>query len=202
MDDRAAVTSRPINSILAGRWSPRAFSDRPVPQEYVISMLEAARWAPSSRNAQPWYFLVATRDQPTEHRRMVDCLKPRNQIWAVRAPVLLIALACNTDPGTGGENRYAWHDVGLATAQIIFEAESLGLRCHVMAGIDGLRIREQYGVPDGVDPVTAIAIGYQGDPADLPPGMAESEREPRHRRPLSETVFEGTWGSAHRATTG
>ena len=195
--DKPAETAYPIHDLFRQRWSPRAFSDRPVERETLLSVLEAARWAPSSFNEQPWRFLVARREDADEYKRMLTCLKAGNQTWAQGAPVLMLSVAktyFGDDPSKA--NRHAFHDVGLATSQLALQALDHGLYVHQMAGFERDTARETFGIPQGYEPVTAMALGYPGDPDDLPDGLAERERKPRSRMALEEFVFDGRWGEA------
>lgn len=197
--ERPAPVDHPIIDLLARRWSPRAFSSRPVDESTLLSLLEAARWAPSSNNEQPWSFLIATRDEPEEHARMVEMLEPYNQIWAQHAHILMISLAKTTWNRDGSPNRHAFHDVGLATAQILMEATASGLFGHPMAGILLDKIRETYKVPDDVEPVAAIAIGWSGPIDALPEALQKRELAPRTRKPLETFAFSCSWGTGRRA---
>ena len=184
---------RPIDPI-ARRWSPRAFSDRPVEPEKLRSIFEAARLAPSSANEQPWRFIVATRDEPESHQALYACLREGNQVWAGVAPVLMLTLARATYAKSGGENRHAWHDVGLAVALLSVQATALGLYLHQMAGILPERARRRFDVPEPFEVVSAIALGYLGDASRLPEDLQARERRSRSRKSLSEIVFTGRFG--------
>ena len=159
--------AHPIHDLLARRWSPRAFAERAVEPEKLRSVLEAARWAPSSFNGQPWSFLVATQDDPADYERMLGCLIEWNQQWAKSAPVLMISLARNAFEHNAKPNRHAFYDVGAAVACLTIEATSLGLAVHQMAGFEPEKVRERYGVPESFEPVSAIALGYVGDANSL-----------------------------------
>ena len=194
--DKPAPTDFPIHDLLARRWSPRAFADRPVEAAILHSLFEAARWAPSSYNEQPWRFLVATRDDEAGFARMLDCLVPFNQSWAGAAPVLVLGLADSQFARSGKPNAHAGHDLGQAAMSLSLEATERGLVLHQMAGIEAAKIRESYALPDEVEPLTAIALGWPGDPATLAEEMREAEAAPRERRAQAEFVFSGEWGSA------
>lgn len=196
--EKPADTRYPVIEPIRRRWSPRAFSDRRVDPELLGSLLEAARWAPSSFNEQPWRFIVARREDPDGFRRLLGCLVEGNREWARSAPVLMLNVAKMKFSATGEPNRHAYHDVGLAVENLVIQAMSMELFCHQMAGIRPDVARERYRIPDDHEPVSAIALGYPGDPEDLPEGRRESEREPRSRRPLEEFVFEGSWGEPAR----
>jgi nitroreductase len=188
---KPAVTRHPIHPLLAERWSPRAFADRSVDREAVGSLLEAARWAPSSNNEQPWRFLVARREDGPLFQRILGCLVPGNQAWAQNAPVLLLALARLRRERDGAPNRLALYDVGQAVAHLTFQASALGLAVHQMAGIDVEKIRADFALPEDLEPATAVAVGYPGDPATLPERLREREALPRERTSLAEIMLEG-----------
>ena len=176
----------PIHELLQQRFSPRAFEDRSVPRETIHSLLEAARWAASSFNEQPWRFIIATKDDPADFEELLGCLVPGNQDWAKTAPVLMLSATRLTFTRNDKPNRHAYHDVGLAVSQLIVQATALGLYVHQMAGFDVDRARQSFGIPEGFDPVAAIAIGYS----------AEATPTSRTRRPQDELAFSRKWGEA------
>ncbi|MBK9125040.1 MAG: nitroreductase family protein [Chloroflexi bacterium] len=192
---KTAQTAVPIHPLLAKRWSSRAFSDDPVAPELVTSLLEAARWSASSFNEQPWRFIVATRDDPDEHARLVACFSTSNQRWVPRAWVVMIALAVDTYGVDGSKNRMAQYDVGQAVQNMVVQASAHGLNVRQAAGIDVARIREEYAVPDGVTILCGVMVGYPGDPDTLVDPLPERERQPRTRRALSDIVFGGRYGA-------
>jgi nitroreductase len=191
-----ASPDHPINELLARRWSPYAFSSRPVSQEDLISILEAARWAPSSYNEQPWSYILATKDEPAEFERVLACLLEGNQEWAKAAPVLMIGCVSLNFTRNGKPNLAAIHDLGLAAGNICLEATARGLFVHQMIGILPEKVRETFGVPEGVQPLTAIAIGYAAEPGVLPEKLKERDLAPRTRRSLAQFVYSGKWGTA------
>ena len=176
--EKPAETQYPIHDLLRRRWSPRAFSDRRVDPAIMRSLLEAARWAPSSYNEQPWSFIVATKDDTAEFSRLLSCLVEGNIQWAQHAPVLMVSVARLTFEDDGKPNRHAFHDVGLAVANLIVQATALGLVVHQMAGIFPDKIRELYGIPEGYEAVAGIALGYPGDPQSLPEELRKRELAP------------------------
>jgi nitroreductase len=190
-----AVTDHPVHELIARRWSPYAFANRPVSEADLCSLFEAARWAPSSYNEQPWSYLVATRDNPEEFTRLLSCLVEGNQAWAKAAPVL--ALGCTSLKFThnGKPNAAAVHDLGLSSAFLVLEATARGIAVHQMIGILPDRARELYQVPEGVQPLTGLAIGYAGDPASLPEKLRDRDAARRPRKPLAAFVFTGRWGT-------
>lgn len=188
---KLAVTGYPVHPLIRERWSPRAFADRPVDRETLGSLLEAARWAASCYNEQPWLFAVSHREERAAFERMLACLVPFNQAWARNAPLLLLSFARTTFAANGQPNRHAFHDVGAATAQMALQATAFGLAVHAMAGIDVERIRTEYKLPEGVEPVAAIAAGWPGDPDTLSERQRASETAPRSRKSLEEIVLGG-----------
>jgi nitroreductase len=192
--DRRADTRYPIHELLQRRWSPRAFAERPVEPEKLHSLLEAARWAPSTGNEQPWTFLVATKDNMDEYTRLLSCLSDNNQRWASAAPILMISVASLRFARNDQPNRFAFHDVGLAVENLVIQALAMGLYVHQMAGFNPQKARELYGIPDNVEAVAAIALGYLGDAGTLPEDLRERELTPSVRKPMQEFVFGGAWG--------
>jgi nitroreductase len=186
----------PIHELLVKRWSPYAFSDRPVAEEDLRALFEAARWTASSFNEQPWRYLVATRKDPEEFGRLLSCLVEGNQPWAKSAPVLALGCVSLKFALNGKPNAAAVHDLGLASASLTLEATARGLFVHQMIGILPDRARELYRIPEDVQPKTGLAIGYAADPGALPEKYRERDLAPRPRKPLAEFVFGGEWGSA------
>jgi nitroreductase len=192
--DKTAETDHPILDHIANRWSPYAYASSPVEPGKILTILEAARWAASSYNEQPWSFLVATQDKPEAFQRMLGCLVEANQNWAKRAPVLMISVASMTFDKNGKPNRCALHDVGLAMGNFCMQATALGLYVHQMAGIDQEKIREVYNIPDTHEPMAGIALGYLADPGDAPEELAKRDAGERSRKPLTDFVFGNRWG--------
>lgn len=192
--EKPAEAQYPILDLLRRRWSPRAFADRLVEPEKLRGLLEAARWAPSSYNEQPWSFLVATKDDPENFQRLLSCLVEGNQAWAQFAPVLMISIARLNFAQNGQPNRHAFHDVGLAAENLVIQAMALDLMVHQMAGFYPDKAREVFRIPPGYEPVAAIAVGYPGEPDRLPEKLRQRELAPRTRKMLREFVFGGEWG--------
>jgi nitroreductase len=182
-----------VHPLIAERWSPRSFSERTIDESQLASVLEAARWAPSCFNEQPWRFIVALRQDPAEFQRLLSCLVDENQAWAKRAAALMVTVTSSSFSLNGNPNPHAWHDVGLAIGQLTLQAGSMGLHVHQMAGFKSQQARELYGIPEGFEAVTAVAIGYQGDAAQLPESLRGMETGPRNRRPHSQLVVRGMW---------
>jgi nitroreductase len=191
--NKSIDTPYPIHDLLRQRWSPLAFSDRSVEPEKLLSVLEAARWAASSYNEQPWSFIVATKDNPIEFDRLLNCLAEGNQEWARKAPVLILSVAKMYFDKNGEENRHAFRDVGAAEANLATQAMAHDLFIHQMAGFDVAKAKEIYGIAEGYEPVDAIALGYLGDPQHLSAKSLQRELSVRTRKPLKQFVFTGGW---------
>jgi nitroreductase len=194
-DLKQANPDHPIHELLVKRWSPYAFADRSVAVDDLRSLFEAARWAASSYNEQPWRYIVATRESPAEFERLLSCLVEGNQPWAKRVPVLALGCAALNFAQNNQPNRVALHDLGLASANLSLEATARGLSVHQMAGILPDRARELYQIPIDVQPLTGLAIGYVGTPDALPESYGKRDLSPRQRKPVSEFVVAGQWGS-------
>lgn len=191
MTNRPAPVDHAVHPLVRDRWSPRAFADRPVSEEDLNSVLEAARWTPSCYNEQPWLFFVATRDEQEAYQDLLDCLVPFNQSWARTAPVLIVAAARTKFARNNQDNAYALYDLGAAAAQMTLQATALGLATHTMGGFDADAAREKLSLPDDIVAVSAIALGYPGTPDRLPKELREGESAPRSRKPLEEFVIRG-----------
>ena len=194
MNIKNATTDHPILQVLAERWSPYGFEDRPVPEADLRSLFEAARWAASSYNEQPWNYLVATRENAPEFGRLLSCLVEANQAWARTVPVLVLGVVNQQFAKNKKDNRAAVHDLGLASGNLVVEATARGLSVHQMIGILPDVARKIYQIPEHSEAWTALAIGYKADPAKLPEALKERDLAPRQRKPLNEFVFTGHWG--------
>jgi nitroreductase len=191
--EKQAHTSVPIHALLASRWSPYCYSPKPVAAADLNAILEAARWAPSSYNEQPWRYILAQSSDRDAYEKVLSCLVDGNQAWAKHAPVLMIGVVMMTFARNGKPNRAAQHDLGLSAGNICTEATARGLYVHQMIGIVPERVRELYGVPPEAEPLTGLAIGYPGNGADMPEAMRDLDRKPRTRRPVGEFVFADGW---------
>ena len=193
---KPAPVHHQVHELIQHRWSPRAFSDKPIPPDVLRSLFEAARWAPSSNNEQPWAFLVTTADDKENHAKMLSTLVGFNQGWAKHAPVLAIAVSGMAFAKTGKPNRNAFYDTGAAVADLSLEATSRGLFVHQMAGFDPHKAIEVFEIPNGWEPIAAFTIGYPGDPDSLSDTLRQRELAPRERKPLESFVMGGQWGKA------
>jgi nitroreductase len=193
-----AVTDYPVQNLIASRWSPYSFANRSVSDEDLRSLFEAARWAASSYNEQPWSYIVAKKEDAAEFERLLSCLVEGNQTWAKEASALALGISRLNFARNNKPNRAAIHDLGLAAGNLVLEATARGLAVHQMIGILPDKARELYSVPEGYEPMTAIAIGYAGAPIDLPEELRQRDAARRPRKPLKEFVFGGTWGMTSR----
>jgi len=191
---KTASTHAPIHNTLAVRWSPYVFSNRPVKPADLRSLFEAARWAPSSYNEQPWRFIVGIRGQDKTHARIVACLAEGNQAWARAAPVLVVSVIMRNFERNGEPNKAASHDLGLASANLSVEATRRKLHVHMMIGIDPEAAREAFQIPDNAEAFTAMAIGYHETMMPGDPALREREDKPRLRRVVDDFVFGSTFG--------
>ena len=191
---KPARNDAPIHELLRQRWSPRAFADQAIPEEVLRSLFEAARWAPSSFNEQPWAYMVATKEDKVNFEKVLGTLVEFNAGWAKDASVLAIAVTRLAFAANHAPNRNAQYDTGAATALLSVEATARGLVVHQMAGFDPDKARKTFAIPEGWEPLAAIAIGYPGSPDSLPPKMKDREMAPRIRKPIAEFVMTGSWG--------
>ncbi|GCF10824.1 nitroreductase family protein [Dictyobacter arantiisoli] len=191
---KPAEAAHPIHELISERWSPRAFSTRPVEHQKLHSIFEAARWAASAANFQPWSFIFAVKEHAEDHARILETLVPNNAGWAKEAPVLIITVAKLYD--FAGREYHSYYDLGMAVENLVIQAGDLGLVVHQMGGFDADKARELFNIPAGYNALTVIALGYPGSADDLHPVLRERELAPRERKPLEEFVFEGSWKQA------
>jgi len=179
-----------LHQLIRTRWSPNEFSSRPVELEKLRSMFEAARWAASCFNEQPWRYILATRTDPEQFGKVLGLLAERNQQWAKTAYAIGFSAGKKTFSHSGKPDRFGLHDTGAATANLAIEGTALGVRTHFMGGFDAQRARSEFHIPDDFEIGAAFAIGYIDETATLP-GV-------RTRKSLEEIVFSGDWGSPAR----
>ena len=192
---KRAVTRQELVDLLAERWSPRAFADKAISLSSIEAMLEAAQWAASSRNAQPWRYLLARREDHMAFTKMRSILMPANDLWAQHAAALLLCVVktfLGDDPHKS--NAAAFYDTGAATAQLTMQAMSEGIYVHQMGGFDREACRTTFQLPSGYEPVAVLALGYLGAVNSLPEELQEREQAARSRQPLAEIAFAAAWG--------
>ncbi len=196
MFEKRAETRVPIADLIARRWSGRAFDpDRRVTREALLSLLEAARWAPSCFGDEPWRYLVWDRfEDPQRWRLAFECLAQGNQGWARHAPFLMLATASATFARDGRPNRWGPYDTGAASMGLALQATALGLMVHQMGGFNPERIRQAFAIPEAYTCIAMIAVGYQLPEERIPAELKEREHAPRTRRPLAERFYIGDWG--------
>jgi len=195
---KSAVTDAPLHPLLAGRWSPRGFDTaHRVDDEMLTSLLEAARWAPSANNTQPWRFVVGHRGEPG-FERLVALLAPGNQVWAQSASALIL-VAAQTENVDGDRLPWALYDTGQAVAALSVQAQALGLAVHQMGGFDIAGATERFGLPDGVVPVVVVAVGRFDEEAVLPEPFAQREQAPRTRQSLESLLLDPSPAAVHAA---
>jgi nitroreductase len=186
--DEKGTTATIINELIARRWSARAFSTKPVEKSKLLSILEAARWAPSSRNEQPWRYIVFTRENPEKLEKAQSVLKEINE-YAKRAPILICAITRKLNSDNNIYNRLHFHDLGAANENMFLEAFNQGLILHEMGGFDLEKAKQIFSIPEEFEMGVMIAIGYQDTYEILPESLAKKAHMPRQRKPLSEIAF-------------
>ena len=194
---KPAAPAHPIHELIRERWSPRSFDPtRELEESTLRALFEAARWAPSAMNDQPWHFLVATRREAPEFAAALACLYEKNQRWAQDASALVFALTRPRFAASGDDNPHAWYDVGQAVAFLTLEAQARGISLHQIGGFDSTRVHEAFGVPLDHQPVVALALGYTAPAERLEEPLRARELAPRSRRAQNEFVFSARWAKA------
>lgn len=171
------------------RRSVMVFSSQQVEKDKLEEVFKAAQLAPSANNTQPWRFIYSTSDNKEEFNLMFSCLAEGNQRWVKDVPVLILSVAETISQYKNQPNKYAWHDIGLATSMLLIQAQALGLKTHVMGGFDADKAMELLEIPEPYQPVAMIALGYHGNPDDLSEDLKKRELSPRNRKPSNEVVF-------------
>ena len=196
MFSKKTDTTADIHELIAARWSGRAYDPaRYLTQEQIMSLIEAARWAPSCYGDQPWHFIVF--DKATNEaawQKALDCLAEGNQSWAKNAPVLFLVTANTLMSKNGKPNRWGEYDSGAAAENLCLQATALGLMAHQMGGFDADKTRQLFKVPEQFTPMAMLSVGYQFAEADIPEEIKEREHNVRARNSISENFFNGCWG--------
>ncbi|MFP4023508.1 MAG: nitroreductase family protein [Thiohalospira sp.] len=178
-----------IHDIIKSRYSPVIFSSQKIEKEKLESLFEAARWAPSSYNEQPWRFIVGIKNEGGNYTKLFDCLVEANQYWAKYAPVLVMSLAKKTSTVTGKTNRFAQHDTGMAVGNLLAQATSLGLYVHQMGGYSVTKAKKHFLLDDDFEPMAIMAIGYKGEIELFPEDLQEREKKERYRKNIDEIIL-------------
>jgi nitroreductase len=179
-----------VNSIIKDRWSPVAFSEDKIDESIMEILFEAARWAPSSFNAQPWKFIWGSKGELI-YSLLFELLNENNQQWAKTAPVLILSIAETIHSGRSNKNRFAHYDTGMAVGNLLAQATDKGLFIHQMGGYNNTKAKELFNMPEAFEPMAMMALGYKGSPTILPEDIAKRENRIRERKPLEEFVFKG-----------
>jgi len=186
-----------IHELIVQRRSIRAFSEKSIEKETLLQLFEAARWAPSSRNEQPWRFIAARKEDVNSFQRMLSGLNENNKLWAQQSAALIMVLAQSNFSGAlqHHENEHAWFDAGLAVANMTLQATALNLFMRQMGGFNAEQAKKEFSIPDTYEPIIIIALGYQGEVTSLPENLQERESRPRHRKELSELIYSDRFGA-------
>lgn len=188
--------SMDILDVIKQRKSTRDFADKPVDEELVLQLFEAARWAPSAFNFQPWSFIYATKDKnPELYEKLFGLLFEFNKAWAKSSPVLILCMSSVKSEVAGEDYRHAWHDVGLATGNMQILATSIGLSLHIMSGFSIEKAKSELNIPEKIEPVSMIALGYPTKSGNLPLDIYKMESSQRERKKLEEFVFNKEFGT-------
>lgn len=180
---------RPVLDVILNRRSIRAFADIPVDDEKIKALLEAARWAPSAMNEQPWVYVYAKTADKELYQAIAESLLPGNKLWAGKAPLLIVSLARKNFVDSGSHNGSALHDTGMANYALSIQATALGLHTHMMGGFNHDVLKERLHLPENLQPVVIIAVGYEGSPESLPEALKQRELAARKRKLQTEFAF-------------
>ncbi|MGZ3904229.1 MAG: nitroreductase family protein [Bacteroidia bacterium] len=186
---KIANTKYPVNELIKHRWSARAFSNKEIDDNTLFTLFEAAGWAPSANNEQPWRYIYAKRSDKEAFEKIVDCLMPGNKPWAKNAAVLAICFVKTTTGPDNKPNAAAFHDAGLANATLMLQATAMNIYGHMMGGYDKAKTKEAFGIPGGYETVLVLALGYLDDPETLEEPFKTREVTPRTRKGLNEFLF-------------
>lgn len=196
MMQKSHQVAYPVSDLIRNRRSIRSFSGEPVSEAKIRSLFEATRWAPSSTNEQPWYYLYVTRDQTELWNKYVECLNDSNKIWAKGAAVLIFSMTRKQFTRNNADNAHALYDLGGANSFLAIQAVELGLQARQMAGYNVATVRENLGIPDNFIPGVFIAVGYPGNITSLPEHLQLREAAPRERFVQEEFVANGLFNTS------
>ncbi len=185
-----------IHNLLRRRWSPRSFEPTLLTEAEIESLFQAARWAPSASNRQPWRFVYATKEQPALFEKLVSLLVKENAIWAKDAPFIMVIFSRSVSEETGKPQAGHLYDTGLAMGQLVLQATSLGLHVHQMAGFTAEKANDLLAVPMDFQPIAMAVVGHVADPNLLPEPLAQREKVKSSRKPLAELVHLGKWNKS------
>lgn len=186
---KIAKTTYNIDELISKRWSARAFSDKQISKEEVLTLIEAASWAPSSVNEQPWDYTYAFKGT-NGFEKMWDLLSTGNQLWVKNASIILMCTATKTFSKNGEFNRHYMHDVGMANANLLTQATAMEIYCHILGGFDRVRTDDAFNIPENKEVVCFIALGYLGDSETLDEPFKTREVTPRSRKSLDDIAHQ------------
>lgn len=189
--EKIAETQYAVHPLIAGRWSPRAFDGKAISDDSFFALFEAASWAPSAMNEQPWRYIAARKENAAGFEKLLGCLLPGNAAWAKNAAALILVYCKTTYSKNGEPNVTALFDTGAANQNLLLQAYSAGIYSHVMGGFDRNKTRDVFGIPEGYEPVCMIALGYPGNAEQLEEPFRTRETAPRSRKPLTEFLQHG-----------
>jgi len=176
--------------LIKSRHSPRGFLKKTVSEEDLMKMFDAARWAASSYNGQPWRFIYADKEKnPELYETLLSIMVEFNQAWAKAAPVIMITMARIKYEHNEEVYKHSWHDLGLAMGNMSIMAESMGISLHIMGGFDAAKARQLLNIPDKLEPVTMVALGYGGMTGNLPLDIFKMEQVQRERKDIEDIAF-------------
>lgn len=178
-----------ILEIIQERWSPYAFSSNIVEDYKLKAMIEAAGYAPSCNNEQPWIFVYTTRQESNVFNDYIGFLDESNKVWAKDAYAILISMARTKFSNNGKPNRYAFHDTGMAVTNLLLQALTMDVFVHQMGGYSVQKVKEYFGLDDSIEPVAVMAVGYLGDGASLSPELLKRDEKRRPRKSINEFAF-------------
>lgn len=190
IDIKVPKTKFSVHDLILKRWSARSFSKKSIDEKELNTIFEAASWAPSSMNEQPWRYVYGLKEDKTHFQKFYDCLNVGNQKWAGGAAVLILSLAHKCFEKINKENQYAWHDTGAANMLLLLQAAEMDIYGHIMAGFNKEKTMDTFNIPDKLEPVVFIALGYLDDPGKLEEPFRSRELKARTRKNLDEFVFQ------------
>jgi nitroreductase len=182
-----------INSQIRNRWSPRNYSQQTISESDILKLFEAARWAASSRNSQPWRFIYAHLRDNVTWPKLFDCLSESNKVWVEKAPILVLALVQKTDVKTGSIQKHSWYDLGLAIGNLTYQANSMGIYLRNMGGFDSGKAISNFDIPEMFEPVVMFTLGFPGEIENQNSEFLVPTGENRVRRNLSQLIYQGNW---------
>jgi nitroreductase len=181
-----------IHKLIKERWSPRSFIEKQISNDEMSTLIEAARWAPSARNSQPWRYIIALKEDTTTWERLFDCLVDFNKEWVKNASAIVLAVV-QKKSSSGNILPHAWYDLGLSVANLTFQANSLGIYVRNMGGFSPTKAIDNFSITENFEPVVMLALGYPGNFDKLEPGLVVPRGNERERRKFDGIVYNGDW---------